>query len=225
LPDLGMSRMDPAAAAASLVRGDVQETLPAAGVDVRTIGDPKQPSVRDAMGAGFSRLFDSRTSTSFAVLADFNAPRPVRVDLRYAAVGRGAGPMSVLYLARLGHQIPGSIAFKRGKMRNGSFDGEPIVASALNGRPRLCGAMAKLLREKAVYGNLVFTIKPGAEIVPDDDGAILAVVSAPGRRKMGFGGVRLELTQFLDLANGIDGAIASATGVTPARARNVPLPR
>jgi hypothetical protein len=223
MPQLGMSRVDPAAAA-ELVRSDVQDFLPSAGVQVRTVGDPRQPTIREAMGKGFGRLFNSRESTFFAVVADFNVPRPVRVDVRYASVGRGAGPMSILYVARLGHQVPGSVTFKRGRFRSGTFEGDPGVASALNGTPRLGGAVWKLLQPTTVYGNLIFTIEPAAEVVPDEDGALLAVISAPARLKFGFGGVRLGLSAFLDIANGIEGAIAAAPGVTPAPAKHVPLP-
>ena len=41
---------------------------------------------------------------------------------------------------------------------------------------------------------------------------------------MGLGGVKVDLRSFLDVANGIEGALASVPGVTPAPARNVPLP-
>ena len=223
MPNLGLNKVDPTAAA-ELVRKDVQEILPSAGVQVTTIGDPNQPSVREAMGQAFSRLLARQESTLFSVVADFNAPRPVRVVANYVGVGRGAGPISILYLARLKHRIPAAVAFRRGRFRNGTFDGEPNVARALSGVPRLDGAIWKLLQAKTVFGNIVFTIEPSAELAPDDDGAILIAFSAPARRKLGLGGIHVDTAAFLDIANGIEIALPSAAGVTPAPTLNVPLP-
>ncbi|HEY7969491.1 MAG TPA: hypothetical protein VID95_05800, partial [Candidatus Limnocylindrales bacterium] len=68
-----MNRIDPSAAA-ELARANVQETLPSAGVQLRTIGDPQQPTFRKAVGQGFSDLMSARGRTMFAVVADCNAP-------------------------------------------------------------------------------------------------------------------------------------------------------
>jgi hypothetical protein len=222
MSDLAVNRVDPAEAA-ERVRADVKEALPSAGVDVRTLGDPEQPSMRQALRQGFVALTRSQGAL-FAVVADCNAPRPVRIQVRYVGIGRGAGPTSIVYLARLRHVVPGGAAFKSGRLGNGSFEGHPAVAAALSGTPRLGSAVSKLLQPTTVYGSMYFTIKPAAELLPDDDGAILAVFSAPGRRRMGLGGKRLDLAAFLDVASGIEGALATVPDVTPAATLNAPLP-
>jgi hypothetical protein len=221
MSDLAVNRVDPAEAA-ERVRADMQEALPSAGVQVRTLGDPEQPSMRQALRQGYAALVKSQ-GTLFAVVADCNAPRPVRVQVRYVSIGRGAGPTSIVYLARLRHVVPGAATFKSGRFRGGSFEGHPSVAAALSGTPRLGSAVSKFLQPTSVYGTVYFTIKPAAEVLPDDDGAILAVVSAPGRQRMGLG-KRVDLAAFLDIAGGVEGALATVPGVTPAATLNAPLP-
>jgi hypothetical protein len=104
----------------------------------------------------------------------------------------------------------------------GRFGGEPGVAAALSGVPGLGGAMRKLLREKTVYGPVIFRIEPSAAVVPDEKGAILVAVSAPARPTIGIS-YYLDLAAFLDIAQGIDGALGSVEGVKRASTINAPL--
>ncbi len=222
MSSLSVERVDPAKAA-ELVRSNVLEMLPTASVEIRTFGDPQQPSYREAVGQNYRQVFRQQIPSIFAIVVDLVTPRPIQIRLPYVSVGLGAGPTAITYLARLGHVIPGEVTFKRGRLMGGRFEGEPAVASALSGVPSLAGAMRKLLRDKAAYGTLVFTIEPTGGVIPDEEGAIVLAVSAPARPTIGISQY-LDLPAFLDIANGIDQALPSAAGVTRAPTSNAPLP-
>src|SRR5947207_8253239 len=128
---LMLKRVD-LAAAADQVRAAIIEFAPSAGVQVRTFGDPAQSSVLGAFGREFGRYFASRENVLFSVQADWGTPRPLRLHCNYVAIGRGAGPLSILYLTRLPYVVPGTAAFKRGRFRSGRFDGERDMAAKLS---------------------------------------------------------------------------------------------
>lgn len=223
MANLMIKRADPAEAAAELT-ASIQETLPTAGVAIRKIGDPPQRSLLGAIGHELGGYFRTTESHVFAVTADLSSPRPLQVHAHYVAVGRGAGPTSILYLTRLRHLIPGNVGFRRGRFRSGEFVGEPGVAATLSGVPDLGSRTWRLLQPNVVYGSTVFTIEALAELVPDDDGALFGAVCAPARKTLGLGGYRLDLASFLDIVNRIEGALPTAQGVTPVERLNVPLP-
>jgi hypothetical protein len=221
MTNLGMDRVDPPKAA-ELVRANVLETLPTADVVIRTFGDPQQPSYREAVAQGYRQILKQQIPSIFVIVVDVATPRPIQIRVPYVGVGRGARPTAITYLARLGQCTPGEVAFKRGRLMGGRFGGEPGVAAALSGVPGLGGAMRKLLREKTVYGTVIFRIEPSAAVVPDEKGAILVAVSAPARPTIGIS-YYLDLAAFLDIAQGIDGALGSVEGVKPASTINAPL--
>jgi hypothetical protein len=223
VPNLFVKRADPAAAAAELA-ASIRETLPTAGVTTRTLGMPQQRSLVGAIGHELSSFFRSSEAFIFSVTAASSTPRPIEIVGHYVPVGRGAGPSSILYLTRLRHVIPGGVAFQRGRFRSGEFQGDPVVSVALNAVDGLGAAVWRLLQPHVVYGSTVVTTEPLAALIPDDDGALFGVISAPARKTFGLGGYRLDLAAFLDLTNGIDTAIARAPGVQPVSVVDVPLP-
>ena len=223
MANLMIKRADPEAAKAELI-ASIHETLPNAGVQTRSIGDVEQRSLFGALGHELGGYFRAHEPGIFSVTADCSSPRPLRIHCQYVAVGRGAGPSSILYLTRLRHVIPGPVAFKRGTFRSGQFEGEPGVAERLSGIDGIGSAVWRLLQPLVVYGTAVLTIESFAELFPDDDGALFGVVSAPARKTFGLGGYRLDLAAFLEIASTIESALASAPGVVPAATINVALP-
>ena len=223
MTNLMTKRADPADAAAALV-AEIAAILPNAGVTTRTIGRPEQRSLLGAIGHELGGWLRSTEPGIFGVTADVSSPRPLRLHAHYVAVGRGAGPSSILYLTRLRHVIPGPAAFERGRFRSGSFTGDPEVAGPLAAARDLGSVLWRLLQPHVVYGSAVLTTDPFAELLPDVDGAFFGALSAPARATLGLGGYRLDLGRFLDAADRIDAALAGAPGIMPAPVLNVPLP-
>jgi hypothetical protein len=223
MANLMIKRADPAEAGQQL-EAVIREALPTAGVTIRTSGDPEQPSFAAAFGHELSGWFRNRERTIFVVGADVGGERPLRITAGYVPVGRGAGPVGILYETPLRVVVPGPASFRRGRFRSGDFTGEPPVATALSGVKDLGSTIWKMLQPVVIYNQTTFTIEPVVEVVPDDDGAVLVAYSAPARATFGLGGYRLDLKVYLDVAAAIERALAAAVGVTPAPAPNAPLP-
>ena len=111
----------------------IREALPTAGVTIRTSGSPDQRSFAEAFGHELSGWFRNRERTIFVVGADVGGERPLRITAGYVPVGRGAGPVGILYETRLRVVVPGPASFRRGRFRSGDFAGDPPVAGALSG--------------------------------------------------------------------------------------------
>jgi hypothetical protein len=223
MPNLMIKRVDPAAAGEA-VRADLADAIPSSAPRIRTFGDPQQPSFRQAMGRELGRSLHTRQAAVLAVVADVTSPRAMRVQVRYLTIGRGAGPSGIMFVARLRHVIPGEVSFRRGRFRNGTFEGDAAMAAALDGTSGLAAATWKLTQPATAYGTMMVTIESGADLVPDPDGALLVVSCMPARGFLNLGGYRIPTTQFLDVATGIERAIVSAPGVRPAPTANAPLP-
>ncbi|HET7472516.1 MAG TPA: hypothetical protein VFJ71_05275 [Candidatus Limnocylindrales bacterium] len=221
--NLMIKRVDPGAAAEALT-ASVRDVLPTAGVSTQIFGTPEQPSLGAAIGHELGAYFRNSERTIFSVLATVGGARPLRIGAGYVPVGRGAGPVGVLYEARLSVLVPALTSFRRGRFRSGEFSGDPAVAGALAGVRGLGSTIWRFLQPVVIYNQTTFTIEPLLDLVPDDDGAVLVAYSAPARATFGLGGYRLGLQPFLDIAAGIETALAAAAGIRPAPSPNAPLP-
>ena len=222
-PNLVIKRVDPAAAAETIA-ASIRDTLPTAGVTTTTFGTPEQPSVVGAIGHELRASFRTSQEVIFSVAATVGGPRPVRIHAGYVQVARSAGPVGILYETRLRVVTPGVASFRRGRFRSGDFTGDPLVAGALSGVKGLGSTIWRFLQPAVVFYQTTFTIEPLLDVVPDDDGAVLVAYSTPGRSTFGLGGYRLALREFLDIAAGIESALAAAPGIGPAPSPSAPLP-
>jgi hypothetical protein len=223
MANMAVSRVNPAEAAERLADA-IREQLPSAGVKTRTLGDPQQRSLAGAWSHEMAGYFRSSEPGIFAVIADCNAPRPLRLACEYVEIGRGAAPVSITYQTRLRHLVPGGVAFRKGAFRSGTWEGQPALAAALANVPGLSAALWHLIQPKTVYGNIFLEIEAGAALLPDPDGAVFVVISTPARGRLNLGGPRPAVKDVLDLAGRIEEALPSMSGVTAAPTANAALP-
>jgi hypothetical protein len=220
MASLATNHVDPEEAAANLV-AVIRDEIPTASVSTEASGATKQPSFREALGHELSGYFRSKEPVAFAIRADWSDPRPLQVEVRYVQVGRAAGPLSILYLTRLGTAVAGAAAVRRKgswPFAKAGFEGDADVSGALSRADGLGKAILKLLDPAVMIGTTAFTIEPFLEVIPDDDGAILAVFSAPARERGGFGAYRLALRSVLEVATEIEKTLGRLPGARqPAR--------
>jgi hypothetical protein len=221
--NLMVNRVDPDAAAEAL-RLAVQEAVPTAGVTIRVLGTPEQPSLGGALGHELGASFRTSERMIFSVLGTVGGARPLRIGAGYVPVARGAGPVGILYEARLRVVVPGRASFRQGRFRSGDFEGDAAVAGALSKVDGLGSTIWRFLQPVVIYNQTTFTIDPLMDLIPDDDGAVVVAYAAPARATFGLGGYRLALKEFLDIAAGIETALGSVAEVTPAPSPNAPLP-
>jgi hypothetical protein len=222
--NLWIKRADAGAAAAGVDAAIREEVPTAVDVTTRVEGQIEDRSWSRAAKAEMAGYFSNRFRTAFAVIADARTPRPVRISCGWVAVGRGAVVGTIQYETRLRRTVPGTATLRRGWLRSGVVDADPGLREVLTAAAPLRREIGRFLRPSLFIGNAALKIKPLLVVVPDDDGALVVALAMPLKTRYGFGRSILDLVTFLDIADGLEAALAHLPGSVAIPTALSPLP-
>jgi len=171
-------------------------------------GDASKTSVKTVVVEGLDLLFGGRKATNlFTINFEITSPRPMTLCVPINRQGIGCHAGGLMFVTPLKVAVPGEVVLKPPKFFSGAkFEGDPAVATKLNGNSALMKRLKDFVRTKGNLGGVDIELTHLFKIQPDPEkGAILVALNMPKSLKMGFA-VSLEIKDFAEIAAIIESA-------------------